>query len=109
MKKFLLRVDDDIYASITKYAKDKNISLNTYITSLLEAEVSRKKSDFKHRNIIGALIKGSNILEDKGLIEVAGIYYKYLIDQDQKISSKSFYKVIEASGNVITIKKEDKV
>lgn len=109
MKKFLLRLDDNTYEVITQYALEKKISLNSYINTLLEKEINKNNLGFEHRNIIGALVKGNNILEDKGLIEISGIYYKYKNSQNEKISNENFYRVISAVGNLITIKKEGKI
>ena len=105
LKKFLLRLDEDLFDKATRLAQDDNISLNKYINNLLIKEVQKPQdSNFERRNIVGTLIKGSSIVENKGLVEVAGIYYKYQLVESTKIHKDYFYEIVKAVGNVIYIK-----
>ncbi|GKQ42210.1 hypothetical protein RD055328_01330 [Companilactobacillus sp. RD055328] len=108
MKKFLLRLDEELFDKANNLAQDKNVSLNKYINDILIKEVGIKQdTNFERRNIVGTLVKGSSIVESKELIEVAGIYYKYQLVESAKINKDSFYEIVKAIGNVIYIKQEE--
>lgn len=112
MKKFLLRLDDNMYDQVSQIAEHKNMSINKYITSVIELKLSEESMTFENRNIIGQLIKGSNIIANKNLIEIFGIYYRYeMADNktDKAIKDDDFFRIIKTNGNVITIKKEENV
>ena len=77
-KKFLLRLDHDLYEQVTAKAKSENRSINNYIVHLLQE--STKQETFENRQIVGQTTKGSEILTESGLVSVHGIYYRYILN-----------------------------
>lgn len=108
MKKFLLRMDEELFDKATEYSNEQNMSLNKFINDVLSEKINNlSDSSFETRNIVGTMVKGSSIVEKKELVEVAGIYYKYRLVGEPKISRDSFYEIVKAIGNEIYIKKEE--
>ncbi|GAA2967844.1 toxin-antitoxin system HicB family antitoxin [Lentilactobacillus parakefiri] len=102
-KRFLLRLDQDLYNQIAAEAVEKNQSVNAYIVSVLKA--AEDNTNFEHRQFIGHVISGKDIYIDSGLVSVSGIYYRYLIDDNSKVDKHANYTVIEANGNILTLRK----
>ncbi|EHM00492.1 toxin-antitoxin system HicB family antitoxin [Lentilactobacillus parafarraginis] len=102
-KRFLLRLDHELYEKIAADAAEKNRSVNAYIVGILTDAES--DSNFEHRQFIGQVIPGKDIYIDSGLVSVAGIYYRYLIDDNTKVDKRAQYTVIEANGNILTLRK----
>ncbi|MEE8825563.1 MAG: toxin-antitoxin system HicB family antitoxin [Lentilactobacillus sunkii] len=102
-KRFLLRLDQGLYDKVASEATEKNQSVNAYIVSILEA--AEDNINFEHRQFIGRVIPGKQIFIDSGLVSVSGIYYRYLIDDNAKVDKHADYTVIEANGNILTLRK----
>ena len=100
-KKFLLRLDHDLYEQVTAKAKSENRSINNYIVHLLQE--STKQETFENRQIVGQTIKGSEILTESGLVSVHGIYYRYILNNGQAVDVQDDYTIIEANGSILTL------
>ncbi|EEI20097.1 hypothetical protein G8J22_00786 [Lentilactobacillus hilgardii] len=102
-KRFLLRLSQQLYEKLAAEATEKNKSVNAYIVSLLED--AEGDTNFEHRQFIGRAIAGKNIYVESGLVMVSGIYYRYLIDDNSHVDKRARYTVIEANGNILTLRK----
>ncbi|WP_257608661.1 type II toxin-antitoxin system HicB family antitoxin, partial [Oenococcus oeni] len=98
-----LRIDPELHEKITRLAAADNRSVNSYITKILEKDV--KNNSFEDRQFVGTLIPGKRINDKNGLVEVSGIYYRYLIEDNQKVDKTANYVILEANGNVLTLRK----
>ncbi len=101
-KRFLLRLSQTLYNRLAAEATEKNKSVNAHIISILENAES--DPNFEQRQFIGQVIPGRNIYVESGLVSVSGIYYRYLIDGNAKVNRKASYTVIEANGNILTLR-----
>lgn len=102
-KRFLLRLSNRLYERLAAEATEKDKSVNAYIVGLLEAAVTN--TNFEHRQFIGQVVSGKEIYIESGLVSVSGIYYRYLIDDNSKVDKQAKYTVIEANGNILTLRK----
>ncbi|WP_412989913.1 toxin-antitoxin system HicB family antitoxin [Pediococcus siamensis] len=102
-KRFLLRLDQALYDRLAEEADRANQSVNMYMVSLLSANHGTKS--FENRQIIGKTVLGKDIHADNGLVLVAGIYYRYLINDNSDVDQTARYAVIEANGNILTLQK----
>ncbi|MFD1124620.1 toxin-antitoxin system HicB family antitoxin [Lentilactobacillus raoultii] len=102
-KRFLLRLSNQLYDQLAAEATEKDKSVNAYIVSLLEA--AENQTNFEHRQFIGQAIPGKDIFIESGLVLVSGIYYRYLIDDNGRVDKHARYTVIEANGNILTLRK----
>lgn len=100
-KKFLLRLDQKLYDRIAEQAKSESRSVNNYIVHLLQK--NSKDESLEDRQFVGQTIKGSDILQDNGLVSVNGIYYRYILSNVKSIDSNKNYTIIEANGNILTL------
>ncbi len=100
-KKFLLRLDQQLYDQVVEQATAQNRSVNNYIVHLLEK--TTKDQTFENRQFVGQSIAGSEILPESGLVSVHGIYYRYFIAIAKSVNSKKMYTIIEANGNILTL------
>lgn len=55
--------------------------------------------------MIGRAISGKELDVKSGLVLVAGIYYRYLLEAPEKPDATATYTVIESHGNILTLKK----
>lgn len=101
-KKFLLRMDEDLYQKVAEKAEADNRSVNKYIVHLLQQNT--KETTFENRQFVGQTIKGSEILTDSGLVSVSGIYYRYIIADSTPVDPTGLYTILEATGNILTLK-----
>jgi hypothetical protein len=101
-KKFLLRLDQGLYDQIANKAKSESRSVNNYIVHLLEK--STNNETLENRQFVGRTIQGREILEDSGLVSVNGIYYRYILSNVKSVSQDRLYTIIEATGNILTLK-----
>lgn len=97
-----LRIEPELHEQIAQRAQEEKRSINKYIARLLEKDV--QKHNFEDRQFVGTVIPGKDINQTNGLVKVAGIYYRYLIDGNQPLKSESHYAIIEANGNVLTLR-----
>ena len=97
-----LRIDPELHQVLAKHASQEGRSLNNYLTKLLEEGV-RPKS-FEDRQFVGHVISGDNFDLDNRLVKISGIYYRYLIDNASVVNKDKSYAVIEANGNILTLR-----
>ncbi|KRL55049.1 MAG: toxin-antitoxin system HicB family antitoxin [Furfurilactobacillus sp.] len=102
-KRFLLRLDEDLYDRLAAAADRENRSVNAHIVTILAA--SAKQTTFEHRQIIGQAIAGKQLNQKNGLVELSGIYYRFLIENNDPVDAKASYTVLESNGNILTLKK----
>ncbi|HAT55355.1 MAG TPA: toxin-antitoxin system HicB family antitoxin [Lactobacillus sp.] len=102
-KRFLLRLDDDLYSRLAEAADRENRSVNAHIVTILAASV--KQTTFEHRQIIGQAIAGNKLNRKNGLVELSGIYYRFLIENNDPVDVAASYTVLESNGNILTLKK----
>lgn len=102
-KRFLLRVDQDLYEQLAKEASDANRSINAHIETILQKETQGQ--NFEQRQIIGQVINGNQINSENGLVLITGIYYRYLISDNSEVEATAQYAVIDAVGNILTLQK----
>ncbi|GKT03019.1 toxin-antitoxin system HicB family antitoxin [Furfurilactobacillus sp. WILCCON 0119] len=102
-KRFLLRLDQSLYDKIASAAQRENRSVNAHIVTLLAASVDQ--STFEGRQIIGQTISGTALNAQNGLVALSGIYYRYLIDNNDPIDATARYMVLENQGNILTLKR----
>jgi hypothetical protein len=50
------------------------------------------------------VISGDNFDLDNRLVKISGIYYRYLIDNASVVNKEKSYAVIEANGNILTLR-----
>ncbi|WP_125763296.1 toxin-antitoxin system HicB family antitoxin [Companilactobacillus hulinensis] len=100
-KKFLLRLDEDLYKKIAAKAEADNRSVNKYIVHLLQQNT--KETTFENRQFVGHTIKGSDILTESGLVQVSGIYYRYIIADSTPVDPAGLYTILGATGNILTL------
>lgn len=102
-KKFLLRLTQELYEQVAQQAQSENRSVNAYIINFLSKNI--EKTSFENRQIVGKRVTQKQIFTDSGLIEISGIYYRYLVDDNQEVDIKSDYIITQASGNILTLTK----
>ncbi|ETA73177.1 Arc family DNA-binding protein [Ligilactobacillus equi] len=102
---FLLRLPAKMKELLENRAKAENQSLNGYLNSVLEAELNTKNQTetLEQRQFMGQKIPASKIDLKNGLVEIAGIYYRYLIEGNQP-AEKRDYIVLEVTGNIVTLR-----
>lgn len=101
-KRFLLRLNQQLYDRLEADAATDNRSVNAYIVKLLEQ--AKPTPTFEGRQIIGKVIAGRALNPENGLVAVSGIYYRYLLDDNGQVDATAQYAVIEANGNILTLR-----
>lgn len=99
-KRFLLRMDQRLYDELAQAAARERRSVNAYIISILQQP---QRNTFEKRQIIGQVVSGATLNQTNGLVQVGGIYYRYLISDHQPIRDTAQYAIIEANGNILTL------
>lgn len=102
-KRFLLRLDQQLYDQLSQAADQENRSINAHIETILHK--ATQGDNFEQRQIIGQVINGAQINADNGLVTVTGIYYRYLISDNSTVEPTSQYAVVDAVGNILTLQK----
>lgn len=102
-KRFLLRLDQDLYDQLSHDADKAHRSINAHIEAILQKAV--QGTSFERRQIVGQVVNGRQISPDTGLVTVAGIYYRYLISDNSVADTTAQYAVIDAVGNILTLQK----
>ncbi|WP_273751143.1 toxin-antitoxin system HicB family antitoxin [Leuconostoc mesenteroides] len=97
-----LRIDPKLHEFLAEQASKEGRSLNNYITQLLMANYH--PSNFEDRQFVGQVISGKDIDIKSGLVDVSGIYYRYLIDNSAVAKSDEDYVILEANGNILTLR-----
>ncbi|GAB6093412.1 type II toxin-antitoxin system antitoxin [Furfurilactobacillus curtus] len=102
-KRFLLRLDQALYDQLANVARREGRSVNAHIVQVLGTSVG--KVTFEQRQIIGQTVSGTALMVDTGLVSIAGIFYRYLIDANESVDRNAVYTVIESNGNILTLKR----
>lgn len=63
-------------------------------------------SSFEHRQFIGEKVIGTDFTKDKKLVLVAGIYYRYVIDNDKLLDLSKTYIIENSIGNILTLRQQ---
>ncbi|MBZ6008394.1 toxin-antitoxin system HicB family antitoxin [Leuconostoc gelidum subsp. aenigmaticum] len=100
--KIPLRIDPELHEVLVTRAKKEGRSLNNYLTKLLEDGLRPK--NFEDRQFVGQVILGENFDLSSRLVSVSGIYYRYLIDNALMAKPDARYAIIEANGNILTLR-----
>ena len=72
---------------------------------LVELEESVRGKSFEHRQITGQVVNGKDISLDTGLVQVSGIYYRYLTSDNSIAEKAAQYAIVDAVGNILTLRK----
>ncbi|MGX6465104.1 toxin-antitoxin system HicB family antitoxin [Leuconostoc falkenbergense] len=97
-----LRIDPELHQVLAEKAKLEGRSLNNYLTKILEDGV--KPKSFENRQFVGHVISGHDFDLDNRLVKVSGIYYRYLIDNASAAKYDANYVILEANGNILTLR-----
>ncbi|CAM3125371.1 toxin-antitoxin system HicB family antitoxin [Leuconostoc rapi] len=97
-----LRIDPKLHEELAEHANMEGRSLNNYLTKLLEEGLQPKT--FEDRQFVGQVISGENFDLTSRLVKISGIYYRYLIDNAPVANATAQYVVIEANGNILTLR-----
>ncbi|MGX7051587.1 toxin-antitoxin system HicB family antitoxin [Leuconostoc palmae] len=97
-----LRINPELHEELARHAIQEGRSLNNYLTKLLEECIHPKT--FEDRQFVGNVVSGENFDLDSQLVKISGIYYRFLIENAQKINVQKKYVIIEANGNVLTLR-----
>jgi hypothetical protein len=102
---FLLRLPQQLKQQLEQRAKEENRSVNSLLVTLIEQSLQAKQStSLENRQFLGKVVENRQIDPENGLAQVNGIYYRYLIEGNEKFSAKKKYIVIEANGNILTLR-----
>lgn len=101
-KRFLLRLDQKLYERLQSEADEQGRSVNAHIVNILNR--TNTPSTLEKRQIIGKVIAGKD-LSQSGLVLVSGIYYRYLLDDNGNVVEDAQYAIIEANGNILTLRR----
>ncbi len=107
MATFLLRLPRELKSKLEAKAKEQNRSVNSLLQTMIEEFLNGKKQasvSLENRQFIGQVVENRQIDPDNGLVQVNGIYYRYLIESNLEFDSKLNYIVIEANGNILTLR-----
>lgn len=102
-----IRFPEDVYEKLKKQAAAKHISINQMVVESVQQfleESATTTSTMESRLILNQVVKPDKIFADSGLVSVNGIYYRYLTSDNQAIQADMSYLVVEAVGNILTIK-----
>lgn len=93
-------MDQRLYDEVAQAAARERRSVNAYIISVLQQP---QRDTFEKRQIIGQVVPGTALNQTNGLVQVGGIYYRYLISDHQPVIETAQYAIIEANGNILTL------
>ncbi|MFC6207240.1 toxin-antitoxin system HicB family antitoxin [Levilactobacillus tongjiangensis] len=102
-KRFLLRMDEDLFQRLSLAADADSRSINAYIVQLLSRAAPH--GTWEQRQLIGRSLSGKELDAKSGLVLVAGIYYRYLLEAPEKPDRTASYTITESNGNILTLKK----
>lgn len=97
-----LRITPELHDLLAEQAAVEGRSLNSYLIKILEA--GAQPETFEERQIVGQVISGDQFDLVNRLVLVSGIYYRYLIDNAASAKFDRQYVVIEATGNILTLR-----
>ncbi|CAH0415718.1 Arc family DNA-binding protein [Periweissella fabaria] len=101
-KQFPLRLDQDLYTQIEAYAERQHLSVNSSIVTLLSQSIEREGS-LEQRRFVGLTIDGSKLTPEQKLIEVKGIYYRFVIINNPQADSTHQYLISNVQDNVLIL------
>ncbi|WP_057828700.1 Arc family DNA-binding protein [Liquorilactobacillus cacaonum] len=108
MTTFLLRLPKELKNRLEEKAKEQNRSVNSLMQTIIEDFLDGKKQSvavsLENRQFVGQVVSSRQIDSDNGLVQVKGIFYRYLIESNLDFDSKKNYIVIEANGNILTLR-----
>ncbi|NLR09820.1 toxin-antitoxin system HicB family antitoxin [Lactobacillus sp. ZJLC28-8] len=102
-KRFLLRMDESLFAKLSQAATTDGRSINAYIINILSKTAT--PGNWESRQLIGRTVPGTALDAKTGLVLVAGIYYRYLLEPREALDFTANYTIIESNGNILTFKK----
>ncbi|MCP0887004.1 hypothetical protein LB941_06605 [Ligilactobacillus sp. WILCCON 0076] len=104
---FLLRISKNLKSQLESIAKDQNRSLNSLLQNIIEDFLSNRPdsaTSLENRQFIGQIVSNTQVDSKNGLVQVNGIFYRYLIESNLSFDSTKKYIVIEANGNILTLR-----
>ena len=107
MTSFLLRISKNLKSQLEAVAKKQNRSLNSLLQNIIEESLSNKTDSaisLENRQFIGQIVSNTHIDSKNGLVQVNGIFYRYLIESNLSFDQTKNYIVIEANGNILTLR-----
>lgn len=102
-KRFLLRMDESLFEKLSQAATADGRSINAYIVNMLSKTAS--PGNWENRQLVGRTVPGTALDAKTGLVLVAGIYYRYLLEPREALDADAAYTIIESNGNILTFKK----
>jgi hypothetical protein len=100
-KKFLLRIDQQLYDQIATAADNAGNSVNAYIEQALTRALHQPS--FEQRQVVGQTVAANDIVADSGLVLAHGIYYRYITTDNAPIAPGHDYAIVAATGNILTL------
>lgn len=107
MKMTTIRFPQDVYDKLKEQAASRHISINQMVVESVQQFIedsATTSSTMESRLVLNQVVTPDKIFADSGLVLVNGIYYRYLTSDNQTIQADTPYLVIEAVGNILTIK-----
>lgn len=109
MTSFLFRLSKDLKQKLEKRAQLENKSVNATLQEIVSVTLKDppkqvEQGSLEQRNFLGHKVAGKEIDQINGLVSIKGIYYRYLIEGNQSVNENIDYIVIEAVGNIITLR-----
>ncbi|CAH0419172.1 Arc family DNA-binding protein [Periweissella ghanensis] len=101
-KQFLLRIDYDLFAEVEAYAERQHLSVNSSIVALLSQSIEREGS-LEQRRFVGLTVPGSKLTPEQKLLEVKGIYYRFVIINSPHPDSTHQYLISNVQDNVLIL------
>ncbi|MFT9388614.1 MAG: toxin-antitoxin system HicB family antitoxin [Leuconostoc sp.] len=97
-----LRISPELHDKLAEQAKQAGRSLNNYLTQLLESGIA--PVTFEERQFVGQRIAGEDFDLVNRLVDVSGIYYRYLIENVPTARTDRQYVILAANGNILTLR-----
>lgn len=102
-----IRFPEDVYEKLKEQAAAKHVSINQMVVESVEQlleDSQTNSSTMESRLVLNQVVAPDKIFADSGLVLVNGIYYRYLTSDNQAIKADTAYLIVEATGNILTIK-----
>lgn len=106
MTTFLLRLPQALKRQLEEKAQADKRSVNSTVVDIISQAlaVHPTGTSLEQRNFIGQKVTANQIDAVNGLVHLQGIYYRYLIEGNQEYTPTEDYIVIEAVGNILTLR-----
>lgn len=101
-----LRLTPELHEALTKRANSEHRSINNYMTMLIQNDVKKHEADqttFEARQFIGQSVTLQPEQVENGFVELSGIFYRYITNDNAPVDLTKHYAVVGANGNVVTI------